>query len=65
VTPWIAARQAPLSIEILQARILGWVYSSSRGSPPPGDLPDPRIILLASAMAGRFFTSEPPVKLGR
>ena len=25
VTPWTAACQAPLSMEILQARILGWV----------------------------------------
>ena len=35
VTPWTAAHQAPLSMGILQARILEWVVS-----PPPGDLPD-------------------------
>ena len=38
MTPWIAARQALLSIEILQTRILGWVpISSSRGSSQPKD----------------------------
>ena len=38
VTPWTAARQAPLSTGILQARILEWVaVSSSRGSSPPRD----------------------------
>jgi len=31
VTPWTVARQAPLSVGILQARILEWV-ASSRGS---------------------------------
>ena len=33
VTPWTAPRQAPLSMGILQARILEWVVMpSSRGS---------------------------------
>ena len=32
------ARQAPLSMEILQARMLEWVPCS-----PPGDLPNPGI----------------------
>ena len=33
VTPWTAARQAPLSLGILQARILEWVaLPSSRGA---------------------------------
>ena len=32
-TPWTVARQAPLSMGILQARILEWVtMPSSRGS---------------------------------
>ena len=36
--PWTAARQAPLSMGILQARILEWVaMPSSRGSSPPRD----------------------------
>ena len=39
VTPWILARQAPLSMGILQARILKWgCHSSSRGSSQPRDL---------------------------
>ena len=37
-TPWTVARQAPLSMGILQARILEWfAISSSRGSFQPGD----------------------------
>ena len=35
-TPWTVACQAPLSMEISQARILEWV-----AIPTPGDLPDP------------------------
>ena len=38
VTLWTGAHQAPLSKEILQARILEWLPC-----PPPGDLPDPGI----------------------
>ena len=38
VTPWIVARQAPLSIGILQTRILEWVaIPSSRRSSQPRD----------------------------
>ena len=38
VTPSTVARQAPLSMGILQARILGWVaMASSRGSSQPRD----------------------------
>ena len=36
VTLWTVALQAPLSMGILQARILEWLPSL-----PPGDLPDP------------------------
>ena len=37
-TPWTVAHQAPLSMGILQARILEWVaMSSSRGSSQPRD----------------------------
>ena len=51
VTPWTAALQAPLSMEILQARILEWVaMPSSRGSSQP------RNQTQVSRMAGRFFT---------
>ena len=38
-TPWTVARQAPLTMVILQARILEWVAMPS----PPGDLPNPGI----------------------
>ena len=37
-TPWTVAHQAPLSVGILQARILEWVaLHSSRGSSQPQD----------------------------
>ena len=54
VTPGTVARQAPLSMEILQARILGWVaISSSRRSSRPRDQSQ------SSALAGRFVTTVP------
>ena len=38
VTPWTVALQAPLSMGILQARILEWIaMPSSRGSSQPRD----------------------------
>ena len=50
-TPWIAARQAPLSMGILQARILEWVaIPFSRGSSQPREWTQ------VSHIAGRFFT---------
>ena len=49
--PWTVARQAPLSIGILQARIPEWVaISFSRGSTQF------RNWTLVSCIAGRFFT---------
>ena len=50
------ARQAPLSMGILQARIPEWVVL-----PPPGDLPDPGIepaSLTLPALADGFFTTS-------
>ena len=41
---------------ISQARILEFPF------PSPGDLPDPGIELVSPALAGRFFTTEPPGK---
>ena len=38
-------------------------YYSRLPFPSPGDLPDPGIELAFSALAGRFFTTEPPRKL--
>ena len=51
--------QAPLSMGFSQ-KIVGWV-----AIPPPRDIPDPGIkplSPLASALVGRFFTTEPPGK---
>jgi len=53
-TAWTVAYQAPLSMEL-------WRQEYWRGLPFPfpGDLPNPGIKL---ALAGRFFTTEPPEK---
>ena len=51
VTPWTVAHQAPLSMGILQARILEWAaISFSRGSSQPRDQTQ------VSHIIGRFFT---------
>ena len=52
---WIVAHQAPLSMSF--SRQEDW-----RGLPfpPPGALPDPGIEPESPALAGRFFTTEPP-----
>ena len=56
-TLWTVARQAPLSMGILQARILEWVVmSSSRESSRPRDRTQ------LSHTAGRSLPSEPPGK---
>ena len=48
---WTIARQAPLSVGILQARVLEWVaISFSRRSSQPRDQTQ------VSCIAGRFFT---------
>ena len=52
VTPWTVAHQTPLSLGILQARILEWVaMPSSRGSSQS------RYQTQVSPTTGRFFTS--------
>ena len=49
-TPWTVACQAPLSLGILQARILEWIaMPSSRGSSQPRDRTQ------VSCIAGKFF----------
>ena len=54
MNPWTVACQAPLSVGILQARILEWVaMPSSRGSPNPG------IELRSSALQADSLQSEP------
>ena len=55
VTPWTVAHHAPSVCEIFQARILEWVaIPFSRGSSHPG------IESMSPALAGSFFTTEPP-----
>ena len=56
-TPWTVARQASLSMGILQARILKWLPC-----PPPGDLPNPEITLRSPALKVDSLLSEPPRK---
>ena len=58
VTPWTIACQAPLSMRFPRQE-----HWSGLPFPPPGDLPDPGIEpkSVAPALAGRFFTTEPPV----
>ena len=61
VTPWTIACQAHPSMEFSRQE-----YWSGLPFPPPGDLPNPGIfqthIPVATALAGRFFTTEPPWK---
>ena len=60
VTPWTAARQAPLSIEFSRQE-----YWSGLPFPTPGNLPDPGIkpaSLVSIALTGGFFTIKPPGK---
>ena len=59
-TPWTVARQAPLSMGFSQQE--SW---SGLPFPPPGDLPIPGVEPMppvSPALAGRFFTTEPPGK---
>ena len=60
-TPWTVARQDPLSTGFSRKE-----YWSGLPFPLPGDLPDPGIKqTLVSCIAGRFFTTEPPLQRGR
>ena len=59
-TPWIVAHQAPLSMGFS-----GQEYWRGLSFPPLGDLPNPGIKPLSPvslALAGGFFTTEPPGK---
>ena len=56
-TPWTVACQAPLSMEFSRQK-----YWSGLPFPSPGDLPNPGIKPVSPALAGRFFTAEPPGK---
>ena len=59
-TTWTVAHQVPLFIELSRQE-----FWSRLPFPSPGDLPDPGIeptSPVAPALAGRFFTTEPPAK---
>ena len=58
VTPWAAVgHQAPLSMRFSRQE-----YWSGLPFLSPGDLPDPGIKPVPSALAGGFSTTEPPGK---
>ena len=54
-TPWTEAYQAPLSTESPRQ-----AYWSGLPFPSPEELPDPGTELASPALAGEFFTIEPP-----
>ena len=58
-TPWTTVHvlQAPLCMGFPRQE-----YWSGLPFPPPGNLLDPGINPVSPALAGRFFTSEPPGK---
>ena len=56
-TPWTVAHQAPLSMGFPRQE-----YWSRLPFPLPEDLPYPGINLLSPALAGGFFTIQPPWK---
>ena len=57
VTPWVVTPQAPLFIEFPRQD-----YRRGLPFPSPGDLPNTGIEPMSSALAGGFFTTEPPGK---
>ena len=57
LTPWTVARQGPLSMGLSRQK-----YWSGLPFPSPGDFPNPGIKLVSPALAGTFFTTEPPGK---
>ena len=57
VTSWTAARQAPLSMGFSRQE-----YWSGLSFPSQRDLPNPGIKPPSPALAGGFFTAEPPGK---
>ena len=54
---WTVACQAPLSMGFSRQE-----YFSGLPFPSPGDLPNPGIEPESPALAGEFFTAEPPGK---
>ena len=55
MTPWTVAHQAPLFMGFPRQE-----YWSVLLFPSPGDLPEPGMEPVSPALAGRFFTTEPP-----
>ena len=55
VTLWTAAHQPPLSVRILQIRILEWIVCS-----PPADLPNPGTEPRSPTLQADSLPSEPP-----
>ena len=55
MTSWTVARQVPLSMGFPRQE-----YWGRLPFPSPGELPDPGIKPISPALAGRFFTTEPP-----
>ena len=55
--PWTVANQAHLSMGFSRQE-----YWTELPCPPPGVLPNPRIEPTSPALAGGFFTTEPPGK---
>ena len=61
--PWAVTHQAPLSMGISRQECWGGL-----SFPSPGDLPrsrDRTLVRASPALAGRFFSTEPPEKPGR
>ena len=56
-TPWTVVHQASLSMGFSRQE-----YWSGLPFLSPGDLPHPRIEPVSLALAGGFFTTEPPGK---
>ena len=57
LTLWTVACQAPLSLGLSKQE-----HWSGFSFPSPGDPPNPGIEPVSSALAGRFFTTQPPGK---
>ena len=60
VTPWTVARQVPLSMKFPRQE-----YWRGLPFPSPGVLPDPGIESMSPALAGGFFTTDPPGMLSK
>ena len=56
-TPWTVTHQSPLSLGLSRQE-----YWSGLLFPSPGDLHDPEINPISPALAGEFFTTDPPGK---